>query len=357
MPVPQYNTDTGQLPFVLGQTDSNTVVRTVVQTIGFVSSVAPATFTVLAANRLYFSQGQSATHNYVYIDVGNNLGLVGTSGYNWEIDIIQYIGFKGPRTVLPCTNHIGFENFCREATILSVQNNLSFIDHTGSPVYPETETALHQAYIAANNLGFTQVLVGAQVEDLYQYMGLNDSVTSIGTDFTRASAQSCIKQHLTYTISGSPCPEKEYTPFIGESGDSSYGSVSTTPPTLTTGTLTLTYPKVTPTLTLVLKNPVMGNTDNLTFRVINRRTRGGDQILFGDPKWSKTQIQAMTIDNVCSTDLDNLVSFINSSLGKEIGLLDWEGRNWTGVIIAPQTEITKKASGFSVTLEFQGDLD
>jgi hypothetical protein len=52
------------------------------------------------------------------------------------------------------------------------------------------------------------------------------------------------------------------------------------------------------------------------------------------------------------------LNFVQTSLGKEVGLLDYESRQWKGFIITPNASIEEEdRPGFDVLLEFEGVID
>jgi len=217
---------------------------------------------------------------------------------------------------------------------------------------------LIQAYNATNSLGLGETLTAQQMHDLFNQFSLVAAVTSEDTEYEREMSQGCLKQHLTFTITGAKCVEKDYRPFVGEGGDPAYEAINTTPPTLSTGTLTLTYPFVTPTTTLVLKNPALGNTSVFSRSAVHRKTRGGDDVVAADPSWPTTEVQTLVIENICEADIDAVIEFLNDTLGQKIGLLDWENRQWSGVVIAPQSDIIQAGRDqWTFTLVFDGELE
>jgi len=175
--------------------------------------------------------------------------------------------------------------------------------------------------------------------------------------FVRGAAQSMsLTQSATYEFPDDTCVKKRYTPFVG-AGTGEYTPPPTTAPTLATGTLTLTYPFASPSSTLVLRNPEFTDRDMLNFNRINRKTRGGTLVVFADPNWPKTQVLSVQVDNLSHTQRDALITFLATSLGKEIGLLDWEGRQWRGLIVTPNLLITHvKRGDRSIEFDFQGAL-
>lgn len=315
-------------------------------------------YTVLAANRLFFfglygEEGQDVQHNYFSEDVSNEFSFESVSGYNQELSLTDYLGFTDRYFVPAFGNSLGLTDVVKRAYEVDAENLFNWNDHSDDPA-----EALFRTYNVSNDLGFVITISASNFQELYQYLELEDTVGTGSTEFGRPSTHSVIQQHLTFKITGTTCPEKEYAPFVGSSGDASYPEVSVTPPTLGSGVFTLTYPRVSPTTTLVLKNPVFGNTDTLRFAKIDRRTRGGDRKIFSDLDWSETQTLELTIENLCATEvtIDELLDFLNDSLGKQIGLLDWENRQWEGVILAPETEVIPTVSGHRIRIVFEGEL-
>ncbi len=161
----------------------------------------------------------------------------------------------------------------------------------------------------------------------------------------------------TYQLVGPGCLLRFYKPMVGFSSDATITPPTTIIPTLGTALLTLTYPYVTPTLTVVLRNPEFGNKDNLTFTRVNRQTRGGTLVVFADAFWPKVQLLHIEIRCLKSQQVEDLLNFFTQSLGKEVGLLDHENRQWHGIITDPDAAVSNPGRGdYSVTFEFEGEL-
>jgi alkyl hydroperoxide reductase subunit AhpC len=121
--------------------------------------------------------------------------------------------------------------------------------------------------------------------------------------------------------------------------------------------LTLTYPFVSPTRTVVLRNPQFGNVDRLAFDRINRETRGGTLIMFADATWPKQQTMNVTLTALNRQQKENLLDFLSTSVGQDIGLLDHENRLWKGIVLTPDATINNDSrGGYTITLEFEGVL-
>lgn len=172
-----------------------------------------------------------------------------------------------------------------------------------------------------------------------------ETVSVTGT-FNRSVAESlAIEEAVSFFVTN-PSIECTYSPFP-----------ATTPPTLGAGTLTLTWPYTSPTTTLVLRNPEWGNDDKLTYNRLNQTTRGGTLTVFADPQWPKFKTRSFEVIGLSDSTRDAVLQFLEDSLGQEIGLLDWEGRQWRGIITNPDTAVTQAgACDHQVSIDFEGDL-
>jgi len=354
-------------PITLGEVDNNNISRSVTQTM-LSDLAALLTFNRLAADRLFFfgaysPGGQLAEHNFIYEDVANNFfedAEDNLAGYHQVLDIIQYIGFSGERILVDADNAfltLATDNLVRRAYQRDADDAFGWKNHDDRSVTDFTNYALLRAYNASNSM-LTDIVRGGDFQDVYQFFeALDSTIDASGTEYGRGPSHSVIQDHVAFKITGGPtCPEKEFTPFVGSSGDTSYGSIDESTPSLSSNTLTLTYPYSTPTLTLTLKNPEFGDQDVLSFAKIDRTTRGGDRKIYAANKWGETQRLQLTVSNLlaCNVAVADIVTFLNSSLGKEVGLRDWHNRQWRGVIVTPDTEIEQEVTGTRVTITFEG---
>ena len=120
----------------------------------------------------------------------------------------------------------------------------------------------------------------------------------------------------------------------------------------------LIYPATgSPTDTLELRPPDLGNKDRLSFDRINRESRGGTLTVFADPNWPKTQTLVLSFSALRRTKAHELIQFIRNHLGLEIKLSDWEQRVWKGVITTPDEPVIEDGKdSFSASFEFEGEL-
>jgi len=104
---------------------------------------------------------------------------------------------------------------------------------------------------------------------------------------------------------------------------------------------------------LTLRSPEWGDTESLEYTRVNRRTRGGDLIIFRDENWPKAQLFRLTF-SLLKDEKEKVFNLIRRSLGKNIIFTDHEGYSWTGIITNPETPITKdNRYGETVVIEFQ----
>ena len=148
-----------------------------------------------------------------------------------------------------------------------------------------------------------------------------------------------------------------YTPGIGDD-DTGFTAPSPTSPTLTRrSTTVLTWPYSSPAMTLSLRNPEFDNVEQFESRRIVRRTRGGKLDFYRDENWPSAERLIMSFNNLTRTQSKNILTFLNKSLGQQIGLLDYESRQWRGIILTPASAVAERGRDvFSVSLQFEGEL-
>jgi len=150
-----------------------------------------------------------------------------------------------------------------------------------------------------------------------------------------------------------------YSPSVGSTTDPNAPSPpSTTAPSLTaTDGVTLEYPTIAPTSIVTLSGPEFNNKDSMQFQRINRTTRGGTLIIYADPNWNKSFILSLEFNALTEVECQDVLDFVEASLGKNVKLTDWEGREWTGIITNPDSPISRVGRpGNMLTLEFEAEL-
>lgn len=112
----------------------------------------------------------------------------------------------------------------------------------------------------------------------------------------------------------------------------------------------LAYPPVTPTLTVNVRNPILGDSSTIPLKtnlhltmsgmaVTTKRTLNYERLLF-------------SIRAIC--DPTDLITFIRTVKGKDFKLT-FNSTDWVGKFIGNPIELTQSLrSGHDVTIEFQG---
>lgn len=308
------------------------------------------------------------TNNDIIIDIENQLNLSDTATLgnfifnrsaetsNLQLFLTQDIQLAGTKNVSIPTllNLIDTISINRDIN-LTLESFVSLahavgrvFDETGASVLDLQQIA-ERVFSAANILDLTHAVSVAKASDASNELNLTHAV-NILADFVR-SASNTLGLIDTVSIRKAIISTCLYDPQVGSNG------ISTIAPVFGTAKLTLTYPFVTPTTTLVLRNPNFGNTEKREFSRINRESRGGTLLIFRDTKWPEREVLQVTIDALTETQKDNLIQFFKDSLGKEIGLLDDENKQWKGIIIDPDAEITHVGvCNYSVTFQFEGEV-
>lgn len=162
------------------------------------------------------------------------------------------------------------------------------------------------------------------------------------------------------------CPKQwifapQVTPSVGSNPP------STTPPTYShQNYTTLTYPYVSPTLTIRLRNPSFGDSSVTTVESTKNVTLGNVPRFYRDPIWPVAEIITYNLEanyekrtsdlaTYIFSSLEEFRAFILASAGAEIGLLDHEGVQWRGFILNPDTSYSRnQVNNTSLSLVFRG---
>lgn len=101
----------------------------------------------------------------------------------------------------------------------------------------------------------------------------------------------------------------------------------------TSETFQLVYPPDGPYTEIVrLRAPNLGNRERIGLTRIQRETRGGTLHVFSDPIWPKTKTLVVQFSVLKLSEAEALNTFYSAHLGQEVGMMDWEGVYWVGVI-------------------------
>jgi len=162
--------------------------------------------------------------------------------------------------------------------------------------------------------------------------------------------------HVQVVVGDSTCrQDKSFAP----NGSAPYSAPTVVPQDY----VVLTWPYVSPTLTIRLRNPEFNNVEQRQVRRIARATRGGTFRKFRDPQWPKFSRLNYTVRMLVPPSSgfatpSELLDFLSRSAGQSVGLLDYEGRQWVGVVTTPQSPVERHLTRHvdAVQFEFEGSL-
>lgn len=134
---------------------------------------------------------------------------------------------------------------------------------------------------------------------------------------------------------------------------------SATPPTLVyVPTVTFTFPYVSPTHTVELPSPEFNNRDTIRIERITRETRGKTLKTFRYDMWPIIRRLSLSFLGVPPSDAEAMKDLLLASVGMEVGYLDYESRQWKGLILNPDTAISEEGPNCAgaIKIDFEGDL-
>ena len=247
-----------------------------------------------------------------------------------------------------------------------VEDPITFVSRARVPIdlsVSQTINFVHESPIGRvdDQITFTQNVTVGKAYDASSTLVLTHSWTIQG-NFIRIVTQNLGIGHSLTWFEDTPCARKQYTPF---QGDNTTSSGTTAPPESlqdAQGSLldrfALYQPAIgTRTSEVVLRAPELDNRDRNAYTRVQGETRGGKLRVYADPIWPKVRTLAVTIVGLLETEIDNLQTFLQNTLGQEIGLTDWEGRLWVGTITTPDEVATQDGKGqWTVSFQFEGEI-
>lgn len=104
------------------------------------------------------------------------------------------------------------------------------------------------------------------------------------------------------------------------------------------------------------RRPILGNRNDIAFQRINRRTRGGDLIIYRDTEWPKTETLNLTFDFDRDEVMKAFLVMLRETAGNFIYYRDHENRLWYGLIQNPDAKATQEGrSTYKISIIFEGD--
>jgi len=206
---------------------------------------------------------------------------------------------------------------------LSGQNTVVFTQSASADAFSKTATSLleleHLAtVILSRNFTATSTL---NLRQAFTWTQFRDGVPVIGVGGCNAT--------------------RRYSPF--SAGGTS--PIRPVPPVLSHQSDVLFFYPVGPICgaisSITLRAPEFGDRDRNQYDRINRESRGGSLKVFRDPDWPKERILAMNFTGISDNDVDDIIEFLEDTLGQRVGLRDWHNRVWFGLIVTPDSPVVR----------------
>ena len=320
-----------------------------------------------------------------YIDdrkVGeSNLNLTDAAMATGSLSLVQdmalthSVSVAGPITVR-AESDIFLTDYTRNINIYVYANEILLITDSGRiPLTTQhtydTLTLSQQGYMTfvLQSLLLSQIAVGGRSPGVQiQVISFTQDVKQGGT-FRRTINQNIGIGHALTYYEDLPCNKKQYKPFMGEN---TVPGSKAAPPSSIPNPQFNTYPGINEcgdrfllywpskgvrVTTVTIKAPKFGDRDRNAYTRINRETRNGEIIVYADPTWPKVRTMAVTIVGITKADMEAYQSLIYEHLGQLIGLTDWYGNEWEGVITDPNSPAVHDGTqGWTISFKFEGDI-
>ncbi len=107
--------------------------------------------------------------------------------------------------------------------------------------------------------------------------------------------------------------------------------------------------------TFHVRKPDFDNSTKLEFSRVNRRSVGGDLIIYRDPIWPESITLDMKFSLLSAAEAQLFKTLFIVSLGELVRYDDYLGQTWFGIILNPQEPIVQYGRDrFSVKIQMQG---
>ena len=113
-------------------------------------------------------------------------------------------------------------------------------------------------------------------------------------------------------------------------------------------TVVLQYPPTSPTDTLTLPDPDLGNTRGINTRVRHMVAMNGAVRTYKSTP--VLEILTFNFSNLTPTQTSALITFIETSIGSMIALTDWDSVTWRGQLITDPQLITTDGRNWCATI-------
>jgi len=105
---------------------------------------------------------------------------------------------------------------------------------------------------------------------------------------------------------------------------------------------------------IVLPSANFDSTEAFQYARVNRRTRGGDLVVYRAGYWPKSKVFNLKFNDLSNSQKSSLIMFFRLTLGQLMTINNHEGRSFSGVITSPEAEAVESRGGrWSVDVVFE----
>lgn len=348
------------IPLKVDLTASNTLSLTQTNDNGLLVRTAHNTITFTQSNVQAGEQELTAKDTITFTQSAGS-GLISRTAHNYVEFTQQGLGgfVSVNATSLTASDTLSLSQEVNRSlalgsgTSLTASDTLSFtqkaifpIDLTGENTLTLTQTADgNPGKTGTQTITFTQSAVAA----------FNRNMTASNTiSFSQGTSGVNFRNGLP--ILGTGCDAtKTYSPFSGGGTP----LVRPVAPALNRKTdVEFFYPTgavCSATTSIILRTPNFGDRDRNQYNRVNRESRGGSLRVYRDPQWPKIRTLVMDFSGVKDSEVSDILTFLEDTLGQQIGFRDWNSRVWYGLITNPDAAITRtgRANRNDIALEME----
>lgn len=194
-----------------------------------------------------------------------------------------------------------------------------------------------------NEVGFEDTITGAASKGLSNTATFEDTI-DVNINVTRELEGSISFEDSIIASIERTCDLHEYTP--------SGNGLPAEPALSEANGISFTYGAT----TLNLRNPEFGDETLVNPTRVLHRTRNGDVRVYRNSIWGKRREFTITIRAMSESKKDEVLDFLELSLGQSVTYVDPENRSWTGVLIEPQSPVEDAGPtcDYRTTIRFRG---
>ena len=282
--------------------------------------------------------------------------------------LTQVLTFAGPRPVIT-SSQLTFDQVARNSCHnMRLSQTLGIVDDARVPLATQNVTSTMNLVDVASMsfindvIAFVQTAVGGKSPGAQTHTIAFVQTVLQGGTFRRTISQDLGIGHALTYFDDTACNRKSYTPFMGE-GATGAPPESLTDPQFDTSPgdadrFLLYWPaRGARDTTVSIRAPQFSNRDRNAYTRVNRETRGGRLVVFADPNWPQIRTMAVTVTGLLKTEVDAVKALFYAKLGQIIGLTDWYGHEWEGIILDPEEPAVQDSKEkWTITFKFEGQI-